>query len=272
MSNATPLDTQLRQDALDHMLAAVEATEIHDDPSPHIVVQDFFPADTYARILECLPSPADYEPFAYEKHATADGESNRKRFQLKNACLETLPQTQREFWHSIRSALGSVALKETIFHRLQKGLAYRFDCDPEKASSLPGFALPELFHETSGYRIKPHPDTRKKVITMQIALPENGDQEHLGTEFYRRSMRPSCWLREPKGFEIVKTMPFLPNTAYAFVVLNTMRIKSWYGRSSLSSSCGARNSLLNIWYQRAEQANTEIIEENQSFLSQQKAA
>jgi len=234
MCYAALVDTELRRVMLDHMLAAVEATVVYGNPSPHVIVRKFFPQDTYSRLLESLPSAADYEPFAYEKHANEDGESNRKRFRLENDCLETLPNEDRVFWHTVRSALGSTALKEAMFHKLRASLSYRFKCKPEEVRALPGFALPELFHETSGYCIKPHPDTRKKVVTMQIALPEKDDQEHLGTELYRRSMRPACWLRKPKGFEIVKTMPFLPNTAFAFVVLNTIRIKSWHGRSSLS--------------------------------------
>ena len=137
---------------------------------------------------------------------------------------------------------------------------------------MPGFALPELFHESSGYRIKPHPDTRKKLVTMQIALPEDDNLTHMGTEFYRRSLRPGDWMREPRGFEVVKTMPFLPNTAYAFIVLNTMRLKSWHGRSTLTSASEVRNTLLNIWYQKAEHANTEIIAENQTLIEMQKAA
>ena len=77
------------------MLAAVEAAHIQDEPFPHILVTDFFPADTYSRLLDYLPPSSDYEPFAYEKHANADGQSNRKRFRLENACLETLPHAHR---------------------------------------------------------------------------------------------------------------------------------------------------------------------------------
>src|SRR5262249_17242079 len=114
----------------------------------------------------------------------------------------------------------------------------------------------------AGYAIKPHPDTRRKVVTMQIALPRDDSQRELGTEFYRRSLNPLTLTRAPHGFVIARTMDFLPNTAYAFSVLNTFRLKSWHGRSMIPVSLGERNSILNIWYENAEDANTDLIDEN----------
>jgi hypothetical protein len=96
---------------------------------------------------------------------------------------------------------------------------------------------------------------------MQISLAPDATQADLGTEFYQRSLNPAHWLREPRGFEIAKRPPFLPNAAYAFSVLNTLRIKSWHGRSSLASGCGVRNSILNIWYEKPEHANRDLIAE-----------
>ena len=95
-----------------------------------------------------------------------------------------------------------------------------------------------------------------------LPVATDASQEELGTEFYRRSLKPSAWLRDPKGFETVKTTPFLPNAAFAFAVLNTMRVKSWHGRTALTANSGTRNSLLNIWYADAHRANREIIAEN----------
>ena len=176
MSNASPIDSKLRRYVLDHVVAAVESAHVHEKPFPHITVQGFFPQDVYAQLLACLPAPSDYEAFSYQKHSGNEGQSNRWRFRLKNACLERLPRTQREFWCVIRSVLGSQALKESVFGKLGSGLSYRFNCDPGATRSLPGFALPELYHETESYQIKPHPDTRKKVVTMQISLAKDESQ------------------------------------------------------------------------------------------------
>jgi hypothetical protein len=97
---------------------------------------------------------------------------------------------------------------------------------------------------------------------MQIALPADDTQRDLGTEFYRLSMNPLSLAREPRGFEIAKRAPFLPNAAYAFSVLNTLTWKSWHGRTTLEASSGVRNSLLNIWYEKPEFGNPEVIMEH----------
>src|SRR5262245_3059893 len=256
------IDLSLRQYCLDHLAAIMSVTPLATDPFPHFVVRGFFPQDVYDSLLRLLPRIALYEPFAYEKHHSASGESNRWRFEFSNASLERLDPRRQSFWRTVRSVAGSAELKRLAFEKLAPGLAFRYGIDPGRAVDFPGFALPELFHETAGYTIKPHPDTRRKVVTMQIALPRNDSQRELGTEFYRRSLNPLTLTRAPRGFVIARTMDFRPNTAYAFSVLNTFRLKSWHGRSTIPAGVGGRNSILNIWYEKAADANTELIDEN----------
>ena len=272
MPNTAPADNPLCRSILEHVLAAIGATPVQTHPFPHIVVRGFFPADVYQRLLENLPSADAYEAFSVGKHAGCDGRCNRKHFPLEGDRLTMLPGPQQECWHDVRSVLGSSALKETVYHKLRTSLWYRFGFEPDAARSVPGFARPELFRETSGYRIKPHTDTRKKVAALQVALVEDGSRQHLGTELYRRSTNPARLLREPRGFETVKTLPFLPNTAYAFVVLNTLRLKSWHGRSRLLPGSGVRNTILNTWYLNAEHANQEILKEHTSGEEPRRAA
>jgi hypothetical protein len=254
-------DSALRERILDHFRHVVGATPLETEPFPHVLIRPFFPERLFDDLLEAMPSYEEFEAFAYEKHQQADGTSNRKRFQLTNRAIERLSNSQQRFWMTIRSALGSTELKQAIFEKLAPGLAYRYGIPQDKVPELPGFALPEVFHETNGYSIAPHPDTRKKVVTMQISLSRDESQAHLGTEFYRRSLNPMAWLREPRGFETVKRMPFTRNTAYAFSVLNTIRLKSWHGRTTLPDQSGVRNSILNIWYEKAEHTNPDLIQE-----------
>ncbi len=241
-----------------HMVDAIRRSKLEIDPFPHAIISDFFPPTVYADLLAFLPKDDQYEPFAYDKHHSASGASNRLRFGMHNEWLDRLSGEQRLFWFAVRESLGGELLKRAVYEKMSTGLAFRFSVAESDVNSLAGYALPELFREQSSYRIKPHPDTRRKVVTMQISLPRDESHPELGTEFYKRSLNPLCMMREPRGFEIVKCTPYLPNSAYCFSVLNNVSWKSWHGRSTLPANCGARNTILNIWYLRPEEANLDL--------------
>src|SRR5262245_2579787 len=76
------IDLSLRQYCLDHLAAIIPLTSLATDPFPHFVVRGFFPDDVYVALLHLLPRISLYEPFAYEKHHSAGGESNRRRFEF----------------------------------------------------------------------------------------------------------------------------------------------------------------------------------------------
>jgi hypothetical protein len=267
-----PLNLETRSRIIAHLIERVESIPLARDPFPHIGVTEFLPPDIYAAMLANLPPRDMYEPFQYHKHHLQDGSSNRRRFVFDNQWLLRLDQPRQELWFAVRSALGSAELRRAVYRKLAPGLTFRYGCDEQGAASLPGYALPELFHEVSGYRIAPHPDTRKKVVTMQISLAADAEHAHFGTEFYRRSMQPAHWLREPRGFEVVRTMPYVPNAAYAFVVLNSLRLKSWHGRSTLPQNTVERNTILNIWYARPEHSNLDLVREHEALAARRLAA
>ena len=103
---------------------------------------------------------------------------------------------------------------------------------------------------------------------MQFAFPSDHSLAGVGTEFYTRSVNPMHLLREPRGFSIAKTMPFLPNHAYAFSVLNDFGMKSWHGRSTIPPMDRVRNTLLHIWYSEADETDRELVAYRQFIQSQ----
>src|ERR1700690_1789085 len=241
-----------------HMVDAVCASTTEIAPFPHVIVGNFFPSDVYDDLLDFLPQDNQYEKFGYEKFHTKDGASNRMRFGMEGKWINRLSSAQKLFWLAVRQALGSNLLKRCVFSKLSSGLAFRFGVPEIEAGDLEAHALPELFREFSCYRIKPHPDTRRKVVTMQISLPRNNSQPEFGTEFYRRSLKPVHLMREPHGFEVVKCTPYVRNSAYAFTVLNKITWKSWHGRSTLPANDVVRNTILNIWYLSQADANQDV--------------
>lgn len=253
--------TDVARTCVPHMVARVEACHVCDAPYPHFYLQDFFPGEIYARILEQLPETSLYSREAEYRHTDKTGTPNRFSLELLQSHLEPLSARARELWLGIRDAMGSPVLKQAVFRKLSGGLALRLGIPPREAAETPGYPRPILMRELAGYRIKPHPDTRRKVITFQVALPADDHQVDLGTSLFKLSLNPLSLRNEFPGFQRVGRYPFLPNSVFAFSVLNNLRLRSWHGRETLPPGSGVRNSLLSVYYGAPEDANAEIVAE-----------
>jgi hypothetical protein len=234
---------------LDHLRNRIERTDAEFRPFAHIFLNQVFPSDVYEQMLYHLPDPSLYWS-ANEKHyGRGDGGVVRSLFELTTDRIAELHWESREFWREVTGALTAPELKGIMFAKLAPDLAFRYSVQECNVTNLAGFTRPTLYRETDGYEIPPHPDTRRKVVTMQLYLPVDDTQLELGTALYRRKL--SAW---PFGnwrsrFTKVKQFEFRPNSGYAFVVNNTLTRKSWHGREQLPPSCGVRNTLLNTFYE-----------------------
>ena len=247
----------VHKDVTDHLLKSLSTAEVSDKPFPHFFVTNLFPDSIYTQLVDSLPDQSQYG--TYTKY-NVDNKPTRFRIGLTQETLAAIPTEKKAIWLGVRDALGSPEVKASVFRQLQHGLSLRFGQPRDEVEQIPAYPLSELYRETFGYEIKPHTDTRKKIVTMQIALPYDESQSELGTMFYRLSPTPKALFNHPKGFKMVKKIPFLPNSAYAFVVFNTLTMRSWHGRAKLPPDCGVRNSLLHIYYDKPEYGNQELVE------------
>ena len=159
-------------------------------------------------------------------------------------------EESRELWSIVRRVLASTEVASALRETLDEGFRIRSRRSGE-AWPVPMHPRPVLYTDLNGYAIKPHPDTRRKVLTMQIYLPSDDSQRELGTTIYKISpMGVFAW----KSYGLVKdkTVPFLPNSGYAFVVIHpafSLLRSSWHGREAISVPVEKpRLSILNTYY------------------------
>lgn len=253
------LDRLLYRRIVEHSLQVVSQTVPQDSPFPHVLFAGIFPDDVYARLLKSYPAPEHFVKANQKHHSNEYGGSTRQRMSLCEAALSSLPEQDHVLWSTVRAAISSTVIRDAIFQKLSTGLCRRFGVPAAELPKVPAYPRGQLYSETEGYRIAPHPDTREKIVTMQFAFPSDDSLESVGTEFYTRSMNPVHYLREPRGFLITKSMPFLPNHAYAFSVLNDFGMKSWHGRSTIPPMDKVRNTLLHIWYAEADETDQDLV-------------
>ena len=150
----------------------------------------------------------------------------------------------------MRRVLASPEIASALREKLDQGFRIRSKRSGE-GWPIPMHPRPVLYTDLNGYAIKPHPDTRRKVLTMQIYLPADDAQRDLGTTIYKISpMGVFAW----KSYGLVKekTVPFLPNTGYAFVVIHpaySLSEVELAGREAISVPVERpRLSILNTYY------------------------
>jgi len=238
---AKTASSDLADELIAHAVASVEAADHFSLPYPHIFFRNFFPAHFYRDLVRSIPTEG-YDPIT--------GTGTRMALRLYGENVERINPEVRTAWAAVSAMLTSKELERAIRIKLEDGLAIRARGDKvSSASDLNLVAKPVIYRDTDGYQIKPHPDTRKKVVTMQLYCPADAGQDSLGTTLYRVSLKGLTYVRS-YCLEPVKTIPFLPNVGYAFVVLkayHSLTKMSWHGRQTIKTD-QPRISILNTFY------------------------
>jgi hypothetical protein len=233
--------SHIADDLIAQAVASIKAADHFSFPYPHIVFRNFFPADFYRDLVRSVPTEG-YDPIT--------GTGTRMALRLYGDNVEKIEPNLRAVWAAVSAMLNSPEIKKAIRIKLHDGLEIRARGDSvANPNELKLVAKPVVYWDRNGYQIKPHPDTRKKVVTMHLYCPADTSQEALGTTLYRASLKGlthfGSYCLEP-----VKTIPFLPNVGYAFVVLkayHSLTKMSWHGRPPIRTD-QPRISILNTFY------------------------
>jgi len=224
-----------------HAVASIEAADHFSFPFPHIVFRNFFPADFCRDLVRSVPTEG------YDR-ITATG--SRVALRLYGESIEKIDPALRPAWAAVSIMLTSKGLEQAIRNRLHAGLEIRARGDRVScADDLKLVAKPVIYRDRDGFFMKPHPDKRKKVVTMQLYCPADISQEALGTTLYRASLKGLFHIGS-FCLEPIKTIPFLPNVGYAFVVLkayHSLTKMSWHGFPPIRTD-QPRISILNTFY------------------------
>jgi len=204
-------------------------------PSANIFIEDVLPGTVYSELLSRLPADSALDPIDHPDAIGADGRCTRYLLDLTHRSLQRLNAEDRPFWDAMIAVFTAPEIADAIVAKFEPDLRARFgDAMPELV------AVPLLYRDHPGYRIGIHPDTPKKIATLQFYLPEDDSQLHLGTSFHRRTA---------EGFERHKTNSFRPNSGYAFVRTD----ESWHSVDELGAGEKVRNTIALTFYIKGEE-------------------
>jgi hypothetical protein len=233
---------------LESATSAILNAQSFERPYPLILFRNFFPDEFYRHLLQRFP--------AVDRFVGLNGDGTRREYHLYDERSDPGSEEAREIWGIVRRVLSSPEIETALRTKLDAGFRIRARGSRE-GWPIPMHPRPVLYTDLEGYAIKPHPDTRRKVLTMQIYLPADDSQRELGTTIYKISpMGVFAW----KSYGLVKdkTVPFRPNSGYAFVVIHpaySLLKSSWHGREAISVPVEKpRLSILNTYYREPDKA------------------
>jgi hypothetical protein len=204
-------------------------------PSPNIFMEDMLPANVYRELLARLPGDDALDPIDHPEAVAEDGRRTRYLLDLTPASLGRLKPEDRPFWEAMIAVFTAPEITDAIVEKYKPTLRARFgDAIPQLV------AVPILYRDFPGYRIGIHPDTAAKIATMQLYLPEDEAQLHLGTAFHCRTA---------DGFRRHKTNAFKPNAAYSFVRSE----ESWHSVDELGPQERVRNTIALTFYIKGQE-------------------
>jgi hypothetical protein len=221
------------------VLYRIANAPIQPYPFPHIYVRDIFPSDFYQELRRNLPPKETFTTLRALQRVGAGYPDTRLVLPLSSDSLSPLEEPFHGFWSGISSWMLGSAFGATLLGKFGDFLSMRFE-DP-KSKQFHDEAL--LVQDYTTYSLGPHTDSPAKVLSFLFYLPPDDSLSHLGTSIYvPKDPKFTC----PGGphhpfeqFRLMTTMPFLPNTLFAF--LKTQN--SFHGVEPIAET-GVRRDLL----------------------------
>ena len=240
-SPSPALDTDIAA-AILRRLAPLSAER---EPFPHIYQTEFFPPAFYQSLLAMLP-PDELLSGTVAERSTNPYGSNRRKFKIDPPSLSRLDDVRREFWSRIASFLCGREFVMAAMRVFQEGLARRYGSRPLDVKTRL-----EINIDQENYAISPHTDAPQKICTMLFYLPSDDSRSDLGTSIYvprDRTFRSEQAQQYPfENFETVRSLPFVPNSAFAFLKTDT----SFHGRPPVEGAAVRRQIMtLSIQHRR----------------------
>lgn len=249
MSNPTneTLNAAYKADeVLAHVVDKISNAEVINEPFPHFYIEEVFPEDFYNKLLETLPGGALYKKWTDVGRVKEKQYSRRIQWYLEEEWMMDFPEEVRTFWLKFGDWFLGKELADTSMKKFEPTLTERFEGGTDSWPEV--FPQAIFLRHQADYYIGPHTDIPSKVVNILFYLPQDNNAEHIGTAVYVPEEEgftdPGTKHYGFEGFNLLKTMPYKRNCAFAFVKTDN----SWHGVEPLTENDSALSTRDAIQY------------------------
>lgn len=201
-----------------HLSYRLGNAAIQPYPYPHCYLEEALPPEYYAQLQSMLPDPATLLPL--EQARGVKGYDERFVLEFKEEQFARLTPAQDAFWRELHRWLVGGRFLQLMLTKFAPFIQQRF----QGRNDMRFHDEALLVQDITRYQLGPHTDAPRKVLTLLFYLPADLSQQHLGTSMYvpkDREFRCAGGPHHPHAlFDRVWTMPFRPNSAFAFLKTN----------------------------------------------------
>jgi hypothetical protein len=221
-----------------HVLYKVANAPVNLYPFPHIYVKDVFAPDYYAQLREHLPTAEVYKDLKALNRVGAGYPDSRLVMVVNDENVRTLSEPLRGFWDGLaRWLLGGFGA--TVLAKFGQFLDRRFG----NSRAMQYYDEAMIVQDYTTYSPGPHTNSPYNVLSFLFYLPPDDSLAHLGTSIYvPKDPGFTCHGEQNHPFdrfERMATMPYLPNSMFAFVKTHN----SFHGVEPIKET-GIRRDLL----------------------------
>ncbi len=243
--------------AKQHLMAKIAAAPVTETPFPHMRVDEAFPPDFYVEIQRNLLPDEEYVRLVDTGRVSAGYSPNRYCF-MQSGHRQSPEAPAVKFWEQLFAVLNDKEFLDGWVRRFAPAVRQRLALDLRDLDGGQDIGVGAevfLMRDKDGYSLWPHVDARSKAMTALFYLPPTDVDAGLGTSLYQRldESVPVRWgARYPfKGFNLIETIPYRPNSMLAFPNLPT----SFHGVEPLVGGSRARDLMIyDVKYRLPEKA------------------
>jgi len=232
---------KLSLEAEQHVEARMSDVNFIETSFPYIYIENIFPDEYYKLIREYWPGAKQFTSYEDTGRAVGHGTLNRNVLKLTTDHVNSLGLKQSLFWHSFSDSFLSDTFYGYLTDRLRPYIEQRFEGNQVKYLTDSEILL---IKDESYYNIGPHTDHPRRLFSMLFYCPADDRQRHLGTSLYTPKDKSFRCKGGPHyefdKFDRLTTMPFLPNSLFAFVKSDI----SFHGVESIKEKNIERDLLL----------------------------
>ena len=233
----------MSDDVFDHLCYRIANAPTRTYPYSHFFVDSLFPEEFYQELCTSFPDTEHYQKLSDTGKVPPGTYDKRYVLSLQDDKLMQLPWQQMLFWQRMAQFLSDPHLVSILVDKFRPEIQKRFG---EHADRVRFSSFAELVRDYQHYSIGPHTDHPVRVVTLLFYFPQNHEKAHLGTSLYR-PIDPAFTCEGTthhrfEGFIRTQTMPFIPNSLFAFVKTE----RSFHGVEPIQDE-GFERNLMNYY-------------------------